>query len=106
MLSIARKTAARGECSTPFGITEVGMPASIARFRDFADVLNAFRHHRGGHVARLDQTDQRLQVLNAFRHHRGGHAVRRSPQQPMNRSAQRLSASQRWASSSAACCAC
>jgi len=36
-------------------------------------VLNAFRHHRGGH-----QSFQGLRkiirfVLNAFRHHRGGH---------------------------------
>jgi len=82
-------------CSTPFGITEVGIgsyPKARRRWR----VLNAFRHHRGGHkiasTARMsDSRAQRLSasqrwasrlartsgllrhVLNAFRHHRGGH---------------------------------
>ena len=36
-------------CSTPFGITEVGIDSSIATSAIALDVLNAFRHHRGGH---------------------------------------------------------
>ncbi len=36
-------------CSTPFGITEVGMShQGVGRAADVG-VLNAFRHHRGGH---------------------------------------------------------
>ncbi len=38
----------RKECSTPFGITEVGIPGSCG-VSDGIPVLNAFRHHRGGH---------------------------------------------------------
>jgi len=35
-------------CSTPFGITEVGIGAQPAVDQQNT-VLNAFRHHRGGH---------------------------------------------------------
>ena len=59
------------ECSTPFGITEVG-------------------------IARLDAVIAQRDVLNAFRHHRGGHCAARTGLHAANR-AQRLSASQRWA---------
>jgi len=38
----------REECSTPFGITEVGASKSRDRVILEAWVLNAFRHHRGG----------------------------------------------------------
>ena len=59
-------------------------------------VLNAFRHHRGRHSISISCRTRSMQVLNAFRHHRGGHHT------DMLRcaavaSAQRLSASQRWA---------
>ena len=84
-------------CSTPFGITEVGTTARSRCCSRHADVLNAFRHHRGGHAAGPSSPDgvsrcstpfgitevgtspsrrsgrARLAVLNAFRHHRGGH---------------------------------
>ena len=36
-------------------------------------MLNAFRHHRGGHISKFDGTWEVCPVLNAFRHHRGGH---------------------------------
>ena len=62
-------------CSTPFGITEVGMNG-----RD------------RGHSSRLD-------VLNAFRHHRVGTAT--GGRATAARCAQRLSASQRWHRSAA-----
>ena len=60
------------------------------------NVLNAFRHHRGGHLPRGELPLSRRHVLNAFRHHRGGHA---NPDASASRRlrAQRLSASQRWA---------
>ena len=84
-------------CSTPFGITEVGIgirtlrhrPASCAQrlsasqrwasidtralMSRLVDVLNAFRHHRGGHRELGCDRASRRCVLNAFRHHRGGH---------------------------------
>ena len=63
-------------CSTPFGITEVGMPCNLRRCNPKRRVLNAFRHHRGGHKNPVQlpfQLDQG--VLNAFRHHRGGHST-------------------------------
>ena len=85
-------------CSTPFGITEVGIRSSATQCTVASSVLNAFRHHRGGHYAdvradcRLSVCAQRLSasqrsapirrplassrrdtVLNAFRHHRGRH---------------------------------
>ena len=59
-------------------------------------VLNAFRHHRGGHAA-LFAADVSLRVLNAFRHHRGGHPARPPRRATVRGSAQRLSASQRGA---------
>ncbi len=59
-------------------------------------VLNAFRHHRGGHIALPHFTHTGALVLNAFRHHRGGHRPARPSKAPES-SAQRLSASQRWA---------
>jgi len=90
------------ECSTPFGITEVGMGGRARGYSRSHAVLNAFRHHRGGHRSRRRATSAfsggcstpfgitevgictrpRLKpgvdlVLNAFRHHRGGHGGRR-----------------------------
>ena len=60
-------------CSTPFGITEVG-----TRRRPV--------DHDHGH-----------EVLNAFRHHRGGHPCRRRLVLMRELCAQRLSASPKWA---------
>ena len=101
------------------------MTRSVERVPTGVRVLNAFRHHRGGHVdgalaiAADDACAQRLSasqrstaiaadsrrspdgdVLNAFRHHRGGHARARRRSDRAS-GAQRLSASQRWASCSA-----
>ena len=39
-------------CSTPFGITEVGIPAQRGTTGG-QRVLIAFRHHRGGHTVEL-----------------------------------------------------
>jgi len=61
-------------CSTPFGITEVGIAARPRR-RRLVSVLNAFRHHRGGHPGRPGLQSAVRFVLNAFRHHRGGHGT-------------------------------
>ena len=60
------------QCSTPFGITEVGTVDSRDRSPS-AWVLNAFRHHRGGHMSVSQGRRADGDVLNAFRHHRGGH---------------------------------
>jgi len=91
----ARQERAKG-CSTPFGITEVGIAASDFTPRESRRaqrlsasqrwayparsrrellnmVLNAFRHHRGGHDHCAHGPQRRPVVLNAFRHHRGGH---------------------------------
>ena len=66
MVDTPRTDAARSSpvCSTPFGITEVGM--SRLRRIDSVErrVLNAFRHHRGGHLT-LDAL--RLDVRRAQR---------------------------------------
>ncbi len=117
--ALAGKLPCRGRCSTPFGITEVGT-RSRGRWRRSQPVLNAFRHHRGGHCAFGVQEEWSVSVLNAFRHHRGGHNSRllrsispRVCSTPFGitevgtalmalaffalTSAQRLSASQRWA---------
>src|SRR5208337_3485773 len=63
----------RGGCSTPFGITEVGIDVVQGALRLRVVVLNAFRHHRGGHWGPVDAHLRCSAVLNAFRHHRGGH---------------------------------
>src|SRR5208337_2157053 len=108
-------------CSTPFGITEVGIGVTCSCPVDGIVVLNAFRHHRGGHTRCATENFGTHSVLNAFRHHRGGHHQddrgRSTARQVLNAfrhhrggheeylwlhpvrlpSAQRLSASQRWA---------
>ena len=85
-------------CSTPFGITEVGtsslhvmirstlraqrlsasqrsaLPGGSSRRLPWR-VLNAFRHHRGRHLANQGIVALGVSVLNAFRHHRGRHAA-------------------------------
>ena len=83
-------------CSTPFGITEGGIHKSRSSLAERRHVLNAFRHHRGGHVLVFEDrvisrvcstpfgiteggirpacpSPRPARVLNAFRHHRGGH---------------------------------
>ena len=73
-----RIDAERGcKCSTPFGITEVGIWNAVVPILLQLSVLNAFRHHRGGHHVRTDVAGWLTKVLNAFRHHRGGHDVER-----------------------------
>ena len=94
------------QCSTPFGITEVGTRRSCVSKAAADHVLNAFRHHCGRHVRirrrwrihgfgaqRLSASlrsaqpglptllRRRRHVLNAFRHHCGRHVaqVARSP---------------------------
>ena len=95
------------QCSTPFGITEVGtvmasrssgleiigaqrlsasQRSARRRCRTVVriaaiDVLNAFRHHRGRHSTVGGSFLGHVVVLNAFRHHRGRHArpARRGP---------------------------
>jgi len=44
------RTSIPRKCSTPFGITEVGA-LGVPRLDARLDVLNAFRHHRGGRPA-------------------------------------------------------
>ena len=47
------RTDMSSECSTPFGITEVGTPLARKRpVHQRRGVLNAFRHHRGRHARR------------------------------------------------------
>ena len=48
-LQAALDQAAPGGCSTPFGITEVGTTKKASHGHEFR-VLNAFRHHRGRHA--------------------------------------------------------
>ncbi len=106
-------------CSTPFGITEVGtrrIPAVLSI------VSCAQRLSASQRWARADGTSTAIAeiVLNAFRHHRGGHLPANPPLRSQSmcstpfgitevgtgrmgrdmaprRRAQRLSASQRWA---------
>ena len=108
-------------CSTPFGITEVGIHGGRGAISRPRLVLNAFRHHRGGHNASTEMApagtvlnafrhhrgghqevpfprSASAKVLNAFRHHRGGHTLPPAPIKTCWPCAQRLSASQRWAS--------
>ena len=49
---IVERLSAKRQCSTPFGITEVGIIATAGSRSCNRCVLNAFRHHRGGHYAR------------------------------------------------------
>ena len=84
------------KCSTPYGITAEVTPG-VARPRRPPKVLNAFRHHGGGHIesesscvassrcstpygitaevtrGRPGRASDRASVLNALRHHGGGH---------------------------------
>ena len=69
------------QCSTPFGITEVGIRRRRST-RVVDCVLNAFRHHRGGHLTIATAISWLMYVLNAFRHHRGGHTQPRQAGAP------------------------
>ena len=90
-------TERRVVCSTPFGITEVGIDLSLRRIPAGRAVLNAFRHHRGRHAdasrqcRRRDACAQRLSASQRW-------ALDVSRAAPAStRCAQRLSASQRSA---------
>ena len=60
-------------CSTPFGITEGGIPffQLNRRFEGCAQRLSASQ--RGAYAATGGEEAKSAVVLNAFRHHRGGH---------------------------------
>ena len=67
----------RYRCSTPFGIREVGTVSATSFPCTHPHVLNAFRHQRGGHVGPAHGGGNEYPpVLNAFRHQRGGHTCR------------------------------
>ena len=51
-----------------------GHPPSDRASRCLSCVLNALRHHGGGHLEARRRWNHRRQVLNALRHHGGGHA--------------------------------
>ena len=84
-------------CSTPFGITEGGMTGRSRTETGRRDVLNAFRHHRGGHVLMTTESQSaltRAQRLSASQ--RGAWLLTRCAGRARY-GAQRLSASQRGA---------
>ena len=86
-------------CSTPFGITEVGIRwlcVPLLSVKLSAQRLSASQRWASQRRRRSIYTY--LLVLNAFRHHRGGHVVVTVPRVAEQFGAQRLSASQRWAS--------
>ena len=110
----------RHECSTPFGITEVGIAGRRSCGGSLLLVLNAFRHHRGGHRSDRNKGGDGTMCSTPFGITEVGMASRSSrdslPRQcstpfgitevgiawyrPMfanQDGAQRLSASQRWA---------
>ncbi len=62
-------------CSTPFGITEVGIPveARVSLQSQSAQRLSASQRWAFDDPKRFKQS---VPVLNAFRHHRGGHPAR------------------------------
>ena len=61
-----------GWCSTPFGITEGGIRLGCPGFAVFGPVLNAFRHHRGGHARRIGATAQTSRCSTPFGITEGG----------------------------------
>ena len=99
------RTHPRGqECSTPFGITEVGICVFHLKYPAILDVLNAFRHHRGGHSSRSDhrERDHSPTCSTPFGITEVG-IVLLVVMRMDAYCAQRLSASQRWALSAALC---
>ena len=84
-------------CSTPFGITEGGMWSGPRFVRLARVVLNAFRHHRGGHASeQVYGYDRQVGCSTPFGITEGG--MRRDDGvQGRGHGAQRLSASQRGA---------
>ena len=95
---IVERPSAIDRCSTPFGITEVGIRSRTIR-RTPCAVLNAFRHHRGGHAIVLaEPVGACSECSTPFGITEVG--IRRSPSSSadVESGAQRLSASQRWAS--------
>ena len=92
--SIERES--RELCSTPFGITEGGMARPPARGPASGCAQRLSASQRGAcAIARVSAVGS--QVLNAFRHHRGGHHTALSGRTDLRSCAQRLSASQRGA---------
>ena len=83
-------------CSTPFGITEVGISGSADAAIAIDGVLNAFRHHRGGHYIVPARSSSRLRAQRLSASQRWASAAARAVDAAIA-SAQRLSASQRWA---------
>ena len=83
-------------CSTPFGITEGGMTTRASRrpIRGCAQRLSASQR---GAYQQVGRSRRRDRVLNAFRHHRGGHERHHDGRRRAPKGAQRLSASQRGA---------
>ena len=65
-------------CSTPFGITEVGTLVASASPSPPAGAQRLSASQRSA-PARNRSGYWRFQVLNAFRHHRGRHSERRTP---------------------------
>jgi len=61
-------------CSTPFGITEVGMMASAMNTPWIESAQRLSASQRWALVRSAHRASDSL-VLNAFRHHRGGHVA-------------------------------
>ncbi len=86
----------QSRCSTPFGITEVGTIGRVFSVEQNRIVLNAFRHHRGGHISAASSGLAPWLCSTPFGITEvGTPVVERRAVLPL--SAQRLSASQRWA---------
>src|SRR5271157_5922003 len=84
-------------CSTPFGITEVGIWLARFGFPGSLEVLHAFRHHRGGHTNSYVTAARSVRCSTPFGITEVG--IRLASRTSLSViSAQRLSASQRWAS--------
>ena len=84
-------------CCTPFGITEGGIHKSRSSLAERRHVLNAFRHHRGGHVLVFEDRVISRVCSTPFGITEGGHSAS-VPFAASCPRAQRLSASQRGAS--------
>ena len=64
------------ECSTPFGITEVGILGyDTPRYLDKCSAQRLSASQRWAYRGLDGRQSAQREVLNAFRHHRGGHTV-------------------------------
>ena len=95
MQSAASSSRQASGCSTPFGITEGGIGCGSLCRGGFPMVLNAFRHHRGGHAGVLLVSRTIHRCSTPFGITEGGMKSIDGP--GPGRGAQRLSASQRGA---------